>query len=75
MAFRHAAPEPVLDEQDRRRFTVAEVRMVGHGDVSVVLRSTGLAQSPIQQSLLAIPTWKSMVLRGQPRFCFLRQEG
>ena len=45
--LRFEALAPVLDERGRRRFAAAEATSAGHGGVSAVMRSTGIARSTI----------------------------
>jgi hypothetical protein len=48
---RFEALEPVLDERGRRLFAASEARAAGHGGVTAVSQSTGIARSTIDRGL------------------------
>src|SRR6202007_423852 len=48
---RYREMAPVLDEQGRRRFAAMEAQALGHGGVSLMSKTTGLARRTIYRGI------------------------
>ncbi len=51
IAKRHQILSPLLDEKSRRLLTAAESRVIGHGGIGIVSKSTGVSRTTISTGL------------------------